>query len=375
VNPRSQDVAVVGAGPAGSVIARNLAAAGLKVLLIDKGHLHRPYLGEFLSPPARAALNRMQILDAGWEAGHAAAHEFASCWGSANPSFRNYLFDPHGHALVLNRAEFDKSLTAAALASGATLLRGAHLSSAIRSGDGWKLTMAQGQSLIKTECSLLVLCGGRSGNRVRGLRTRRTRLDRLVCFAMRLGRYDGDCRPFVETYGHGWVYSVGLPSGELMINLFTETDGNSARRIGKSLDFLLAEIAQCPIACSRVLRSHPGSGEQAVSFAADASTAYTRPAAGAGWCLAGDRAQSMDPLSSGGIAQALQHADLVSSAIMRSSSLGAVAFDEYASHLDKTYAAYLAGRAEVYGLERRWQTPFWRRRSDPRRVEAPSALA
>jgi 2-polyprenyl-6-methoxyphenol hydroxylase-like FAD-dependent oxidoreductase len=345
------------------------------VLLIDKGPPHLQYLGEFLSPPARAALNRMQILDAGWEAGHAAAHEFASCWGSANPSFRNYLFDPHGHALVLNRAGFDKSLTAAALASGAMLLRGTHLVSARRSADRWKLTMVQGQSLIEAESSLLILCGGRSGNRVRGLHASRRRLDKLVCFAMRLGRYDGDCRPFVETYGHGWVYSVGLPSGELMINLFTESDRNSHRRIGKSLDFLLAEIAQCPIACSRVLRSNPGSGEQAMSVAADASSAYARPAAGAGWCLAGDHAQSMDPLSSGGIAQALQHADLVSKAITRSSSLGAVEFDEYASHLDKTYAAYLAGRAEVYGLERRWQTPFWLRRSDPRRVEALPAFA
>src|SRR6266481_5991105 len=113
-----------------------------------------------------------------------------------------------------------------------------------------------------------------------------------------------------------------------MINLFTEADRNLGRHIDKSLDFLLAEIAECPTACSRVMRSDPRTGEETETFVADASSAYTRPAADSGWCLAGDYAQSMDPLSSSGIAQALQHADLLSRAITKSSSFGTVKLDE-----------------------------------------------
>jgi flavin-dependent dehydrogenase len=365
VSDQSHDVVVVGAGAAGSVIARNLAAAGLKVVMIDRALFDRARAGEFISPSTRATLNRMQILNAGWEACHAHANEFVSCWGSAIRSFRNYVFDPNAHALVLDRAEFDKSLSEAALASGATLLRGTHLSNAVRLNDVWKLTLVQDRTVVETECSLLVLCTGRSGSRLQCLDTRRRRLDRLVCLGMRIGPYAGDTRPFVESYENGWVYSVGLPSGELMINLFTETDRNSGHRIDKSLDFLLSEIAECPIACSRILRSNPKRSDEAKTFVADASSSCTRPAAGPGWCLAGDLAQSLDPLSSSGIAQALQHGELVSNSITGSSSPGTVEFDDYCSHLDETYATYLAGRVEVYGLERRWRTPFWLRRSDP----------
>jgi flavin-dependent dehydrogenase len=44
------EVAVVGAGPAGSMIAARLAVGGIRVLLVEATGFDRPRVGEFLSP-------------------------------------------------------------------------------------------------------------------------------------------------------------------------------------------------------------------------------------------------------------------------------------------------------------------------------------
>ena len=57
------DVAVVGAGPAGSATAILLAERGLAVVLLDKAAFPRPKIcGEYLSPEAARALDRLGVL-------------------------------------------------------------------------------------------------------------------------------------------------------------------------------------------------------------------------------------------------------------------------------------------------------------------------
>jgi flavin-dependent dehydrogenase len=353
---------IVGAGPAGSIIAGRLAATGLGVLAIDKSRFTAPRVGEFLPPNVRTTLKHLEILGPGWEEDHTEANEFISCWGSSNPTLRNYVFDPHGHALILDRAKFDRALLKAAQAAGASVLKSTHLVDATRSNGLWTLTLRQHSSNFEAECSFLVVSAGRYGNRIACLNTRRQRFDRLVCFGMRVEGYDGDDRPCVETYDQGWVYSVKLPSGQLLINLFIEADRGSQRFLNRSLAFLLREIRNCPITCARVLQSNPRGGQGVETFVTDASSARVRPAAGPGWCLAGDYAQSMDPLSSSGLEQALHHASLVSEALLESLTPGTLTMTDYCSALDKSYATYLADRNTVYRLEQRWSSAFWSER-------------
>ena len=352
-----------GQGPRGVLIAANLSAGGLRILLLEATRFNLPRVGEFLSPLARIAIDRLGMLGAGWENEHTEACEFVSFWGSPDPIIRNFIFDPNGHSLVLNRARFDQSLAHAAQRSGARLLTNVHLVGATQSFGSWKITVNDSGVDVQITSSFLVMCCGRAGSRIRALQTERRRVDRLICLGMRISNYQGDGRPSIEAYDNGWTYSVRLPSGDLMINLCTELDAELKRRVSKSLNFLLREIAACPIARSRILYSNPTDRKQVETFVADASSAWTRPAAGPGWCFAGDQAQSMDPLSSSGIAQAVQHAELISKSIISSSSFKSVDLMAYCSHLDASYNSYLFARQKVYGLERRWPTPFWRRRS------------
>ncbi|HEV7701214.1 MAG TPA: FAD-dependent oxidoreductase, partial [Pyrinomonadaceae bacterium] len=67
---QSYDVAIVGAGPAGSSAAIRLANAGRSVLLVEKEQFPREKLcGEFISPECLEHFSELGVLDAMQSAG------------------------------------------------------------------------------------------------------------------------------------------------------------------------------------------------------------------------------------------------------------------------------------------------------------------
>jgi flavin-dependent dehydrogenase len=349
------DVVIAGAGPAGSVTAARLAQHGLKVLLVEASRFDRHRVGEFLTPAARALVNEAALLKKGWESRHQEIPEFVSTWSTAEPVSRNYIFNPHGQGLALNRALFDRELADTAMERGARLLTNSYVRAASRTTDGWEITLEHDGQQFQVSCKFLAACCGRAGAPFPGLPHMRRRDAKLVCLALRLQHYGGNVCPTTEAYPNGWVYTVGLSSGELIVNLFTECSG--LRR--PSLDLLLRELTECPLAASRVLASNITDASEVRFFSTDASSTSSRPAAGSGWCLAGDAAQSLDPLSSGGIMQALQHALLISDSLLSSPSFTEVDWHNYTTYLEQSYSDYAISRRGVYGLEQRWKTPFW----------------
>jgi flavin-dependent dehydrogenase len=343
------------------VLAARLARSGVSVLLVEASAFDDQRVGEFLAPEARALINGIGILDEGWERRHQPISEFVSTWGGFEPAERNYIFNPHGDGLALDRSLFDRELAAAATKSGAFLLTRSYVRAATQTYGGWEIAIENHAQSFTVQSKFLAACCGRSEASFPGLPRTRRKIDKLICLGLRLQNYGGDVRPTTEAYSRGWAYSVGLASGELVINLFTE--GSQLQR--PSLDQLLRELAECPLAASRIAASKVTKASQVAFFRTDASSICSRPAAGVGWCLAGDAAQSLDPLSSGGILQAVRHAVLVSDSLLRSASFRDVDWSEYGSHLDESYSTYQSNRRHVYGMEQRWPTPFWLKRTSP----------
>ncbi|NBQ16258.1 MAG: FAD-binding protein, partial [Proteobacteria bacterium] len=58
-----RDCLVVGAGPAGSAAALEMARAGLDVLVIDRGEFPRFRIGESFLPRTKRAFRRLGVLD------------------------------------------------------------------------------------------------------------------------------------------------------------------------------------------------------------------------------------------------------------------------------------------------------------------------
>lgn len=107
---------VVGAGPAGSACAQQLARAGFSVVLADQHEFPRDKVcGDGLIPDAHAALGRLGVLQAVMRAAQRATH--VACIAP-----RGGRIDVPGQVAVLPRAELDDILRRAALAAGAKWL-------------------------------------------------------------------------------------------------------------------------------------------------------------------------------------------------------------------------------------------------------------
>lgn len=127
--PTRCDVLVVGAGPAGSACAQQLAAAGLDVLLADQHPFPRDKVcGDGLIPDSHAALRRLGVYDEVQALAQAVAH--VRCIAPSGG-----FVDVPGSLSVLPRKVLDHVLVRAAQRAGARLLTPLRFEAPLLEGD------------------------------------------------------------------------------------------------------------------------------------------------------------------------------------------------------------------------------------------------
>ena len=115
---------------------------------------------------------------------------------------------------------------------------------------------------------------------------------------------------------------------------------------------------------SRIGRSALGASPRVVAACSSRSPIVTAD----GWVAVGDAAAAFDPLSSLGVAWALESGLMAAAAIdgrLRGRPDG-IRSGVMCATSSRGFIRYLEMRADYYGRERRWpDSPFWRRRHAP----------
>ncbi|WP_338844890.1 FAD-dependent monooxygenase [Massilia sp. W12] len=360
---QSFDVAIAGGGPAGAVCALLLARAGWSVLLADQREGGAVRVGEGLPPAAKSLLQELGLWPAFCAGGHRESPGNFSIWGSDTPYAQDFVLGLAGCGYQLQRAAFDAMLLDAAQNQGAQIWRGARLQCQGQHNGRHTVCLRQPDGTeSKLQADWLIDASGRSAVLARQLGAQRVAHDDLLAFYSECAGSpdDADARSMVEAVPDGWWYSVLLPSGRRLFAFFTGR-AHPARQQLLSESAWRAALQATPYLGGiwrrydyRVLRGPQG---------CDAGSACLNSIAGPNWLAAGDAAMSFDPLSSQGIAHAIDSAMHAARSMLAAANGDAQAIPAYAMRQARVYAAYLLHRQHFYRQETRWpEQAFWRQR-------------
>lgn len=341
------DVAIAGGGPAAAAAALQLARAGARTLVIERGNDSGDKVGESLAPDAKPLLERLGIWSDLAGDGHLPCHGNRSVWGSDRVHELPFVFSPYGHGWHLDRRRFEQRLNERAREAGATRITNTSVVAVDRAHDAWRLTCRGATEVV--EAWFLIDATGRASRIARLLGARRLVHDPLVAVVTFLETGDRDSYTLVEAAEEGWWYTAALPSYRLVAMFVTDPPAP-------------AFIAPPPHTRARIARS------TAPPRVVDAGSARLDRFAGDGWLAIGDAALSMDPLSSHGIAAALHGGMLAAEAIVSRDT------QRYISAMEKMWDGYASMRRTFYAAETRWPgAAFWaRRRSSTATPPQPS---
>jgi flavin-dependent dehydrogenase len=387
------DVAIVGAGPAGSACALALRAhaPSLSIALIESSHFDAPRLGETLPPAARTLLEHLGVFDTFRASGHREVHGTAAAWGAPQAYDNDFLFFARGAGWHLDRAAFDAMLAREAEVRGVTLMAGTAVREARRVDGKWLLEcpapsaqrpVPSAQRPVPSaqrpdedspghwalgagrwNARFLVDATGNAALATRACGARFVAIDHLVSFTRFYDEAgEGDPRTLVEAFDDGWWYTAALPSGGRVIACMTDADIARQMRLSETESWCRALDAMPLIGA--IARNAAGGGP---IVARSTESRRLAPAAGDDWLAVGDAASRFDPLSSQGITKALRGgifaAYAIGDLIERHDDRGLRAYDRF---ICAEFEAYDQARARQYGDERRWmQNEFWKRRSGP----------
>jgi len=142
-------VLVVGGGPAGLATAIALAEQDIAPLVVERSVYDDVRIGEHLQPSAVLLLRSIGLRSNRPLEPHFASGGVEAYWGSQTPNYMDYFAHPGQQGLNLLRPRFDADLARACERCGATVLRDASLTRALRGKGDWEVDIAVGRKARK----------------------------------------------------------------------------------------------------------------------------------------------------------------------------------------------------------------------------------
>lgn len=319
--PGSVDIAVIGAGPAGTAAATLLAQQGWSVALCEKRRFPRFQIGESLVPAVNLTLERLGVLDRmdATRAPRKHAVQFFHPKGASRPFYFSEVDDPRMHSTwQVLRSEFDAMLLDNAIAHGVAASTETEVVDVLCEDDAVRgLTVRSALGAEQdVHARVVVDASGQQGIVARrfGRREHIHGLENGAVYA----HYEGAQRDTGIDAGstlifrldrQSWIWFIPLPD---TVSVGLVSPARELASFGESPESILdAAIARCGPLAER-LNSAQRTGE--VRAVRDFSYRATRDG-GRGWMLVGDALAFIDPIYSTGLFLAMHSAEHAAEAI------------------------------------------------------------
>jgi flavin-dependent dehydrogenase len=343
------DVAVIGAGPSGAIMALLIARAGLSAHLIHPPQRTDLGRAETVSLRGQLPLDARDLADLLRETAIAPIRRFASRWGP-EISQRGAMLSVDGSQVIVERRSLDRALCGAAKHAGAVMLEHKVRDFEWRNGC-WHLCLDNEQVCA---AHVIVDATGRAASIARRLGAKLFTVDKLVA---ETACCPGDVKEhqiLIEAAANGWLFGATDALGRQTISYFYERAGRPSR-------------AKC---LAQACEQSDWFADLAPRFShldtemESAATQFVECSVLRRALVIGDAAQTCDPLSSNGVSTAINDAKSAATALI----------DAFAGNIESLWIhererrlrffRYLKLRQSYYALESRWpDQPFWKTRA------------
>ena len=361
------DIAVIGAGPAGSATARRLAKSGCRVVLFERSRFDRPRIGESLAPGVQPLLADLGVWSEFRNLRPMPSYGTRSLWGSPVAAEHSHLATPYLCGWHVDRLAFDRMLTDCAVEAGVHFRPGVRLLRCVpNSTGGFDFDVADmdaPDSVGDVHANFVVDASGRSSVFSRRLGARYAVFDNLVGIAAQFDDScaNSHCYTLVEAMPEGWWYSAPVAEDRSVAMLMTDGDLASAQD-WKALPEWWTALKRTTLTDARITGGKLLWGPRV--FSAVSHRLIRKPDDRTSWLAVGDASLAVDPISGSGVIRALRMAQAAALTAIAVLSGSDEAIASYENDRDRECTAYLYERAEYYGIERRWPgAPFWQRRA------------
>jgi geranylgeranyl reductase family protein len=326
---RDADIIVVGGGPAGSVVAWDLARQGVDVLLLERTQFPRDKVcGDYVEPRGLRILELVGCLERLEQSGLLAITDSATfvdgeCrYRGPIPFYgRSAELSPHGY--IIPRVELDDALLGAAARAGARVHQKAAVIGVHSGPDGVEVTARRAGTDVRYRAPLIV--GADGANSVVGTTMGMLADDeRHIAVAQRayMRGAEGNIGEAVFWFdeqlfpGYGWMFPMADGRVNVGVGILSET----RRRLGVHIPSLFRMFIE------RVRKFHPRSA--CLELCAPAIGGIVKTYGGArrnyfpGGVLIGDAGSFVDPMTGEGITPAFESALLAAPVLMRALEVG-----------------------------------------------------